>query len=71
MRHFERFSIKAAAKLTVFQCRNTEVLVKSDPRPDNIFHAEIHGSDEKPIIPSSKIKKLLNIAVENGIVFPN
>ncbi len=51
-------------RFLVRDCREKEIVVKYIPLPDNEFHSEVHGSEEKPKLTRSQCRHLARVAVE-------
>ena len=50
--------LNVIVKITIEQCLSIGVYVEPDPRPDNIYHANIFNSQAKDEIKSGKAKRL-------------
>lgn len=55
--------IQAVANVTYAQCLDIKTLVLKKPEDDNIYHCEIHSSDEKIQLTSSQARHLAKNAI--------
>jgi hypothetical protein len=55
---FKKFPIRAIGKIKAETCRKSETYLTYKPIDTNIYHSEIHDSEQKIQISSSKAKKL-------------
>jgi hypothetical protein len=59
----QRFCCKNIAELSVAECLKADVYLKYLPKPDNIFHTEMHDSVNSVKLSKSKAKKLAKLCV--------
>lgn len=65
----ERFpeNTAAVAMVTVKTCNEIAAVVLEKPVPDNIYHCEIHRSNEKAQLTNGQLKKLVDSAIVYNI----
>ena len=58
-----KLSLKAVVKIHALKCRELNAFLIPKAEPDNIYHAEIHDSENKIEIGGSKAKKLRDSSI--------
>ena len=58
----QKFFRGCIVSLTVEMCKNVNAVIKYKPTKRSIYHSEIHGNEDKPLLSSGQRKKLASVA---------